>query len=119
MKSTLRILILLLLVIINFQSFAQKAENLILLTTDGLRWQEVFGGIDTMIASDKQFTRDKSGLMKKYYDPDINIRRKKLMPFFWSKIATGGKGTIWMSKTIIGLAIQVTMKCLQAMPIVW
>ncbi|MCA0363430.1 MAG: alkaline phosphatase family protein [Bacteroidetes bacterium] len=90
MKKSLPYLLILFFILFNFQSLAQKAENLILFTTDGLRWQEVFGGIDTMIASDKQFTRDKSGLLEKYFDPDINIRRKKLMPFFWSKIATEG-----------------------------
>ena len=66
MKKSLPYLLILFFILLNFQSLAQKAENLILFTTDGLRWQEVFGGIDTMIASDKQFTRDKSGLMKKY-----------------------------------------------------
>lgn len=90
MKKLLPYSLILFFILQNFGSFAQKAENLILFTTDGLRWQEVFGGIDTLIAADKQFTKDKNGLMKKYYDPDINIRRRKLMPFFWSKIASEG-----------------------------
>ena len=36
----------------------QKTENLIIVTLDGLRWQEVFGGADPAIMVDKRFNRD-------------------------------------------------------------
>lgn len=90
MKTLCRFIIFSFLFLLKNISIAQNAENVILFTTDGLRWQEVFGGIDTLIASNQQFSSDKSGLMKKYYDADINLRRQKLMPFFWSKIAIDG-----------------------------
>ena len=90
MKTLCRFIIFSFLFLLKNISIAQNAENVILFTTDGLRWQEVFGGIDTLIASNQQFTSDKNGLMKKYYDTDINLRRQKLMPFFWSKIAIDG-----------------------------
>jgi hypothetical protein len=33
-----------------------KTENLIIVTLDGMRWQEVFGGIDSQIVVNKKFT---------------------------------------------------------------
>ena len=36
-------------------ALAQTAENIIIITTDGLRWQEVFGGMDSAIANNKKF----------------------------------------------------------------
>jgi hypothetical protein len=56
------------------------AENLIVITTDGLRWQEVFKGFDPGLLNTKG----------KHIFPDQNdqeLNRKALMPFFWSEIA--------------------------------
>src|SRR5215475_8806856 len=73
------------------QSLSHKTENLVIFTLDGMRWQEVFGGIDTAIAGDKHFTRDKSELYKRYFSEDIRERRKKLFPFLWSTIESNGQ----------------------------
>lgn len=73
------------------QSVSHKTENLVIFTLDGMRWQEVFGGLDTAIAGDKQSTRDKGELYKRYYSPDEQERRKKLFPFFWTTIAGSGQ----------------------------
>ena len=35
----------------------KKIENLILSTTDGLRWQELYQGMDTVLANDKAFNQ--------------------------------------------------------------
>lgn len=68
-----------------------KIENVILVTTDGLRWQEVFGGMDSAIANMKAYNQgDKSYIYKTYWDDNPLVRRKKLMPFFWSTIADNG-----------------------------
>jgi hypothetical protein len=34
---------------------AQQAENIIIITTDGFRWQEAFKGMDETLARDKKF----------------------------------------------------------------
>jgi len=70
---------------------SHKTENLVIFTLDGMRWQEVFGGIDTAIAGDMHFTRDKDELYKRYYNADGQERRKKLFPFFWTTIASNGQ----------------------------
>jgi uncharacterized protein YccT (UPF0319 family) len=84
MKNQLSLTLLLSLFI--FSSFAQslpKSENLVLVTLDGLRWQEVFGGIDTVLVTTKQFTQNPKELYTKYFDTSINSRRSKLFPFIW------------------------------------
>jgi len=41
--------------------FAQhKTENIIIVTLDGMRWQEVFKGADSGILNNKNFTHDNS-----------------------------------------------------------
>lgn len=69
-----------------------KVENLILITTDGLRWQEVFNGIDTAIANNKAWNQGaREELYKKYWDEELHERRLRIMPFLWSTIQTRGQ----------------------------
>ena len=71
---------------------AQPSENIIIITTDGFRWQEVFGGMDKVIGIDKRFNPDDSAyLFKKYWSEDLDTRRKNLFPFFWNTIASKGQ----------------------------
>ncbi len=75
-----------------FTAFSQKAENIIIITTDGLRWQEVFKGMDSSIANNPKFNQgDSAFLFEKYWSNDIIERRKKLMPFFWNIIKENGQ----------------------------
>jgi len=81
-----------LLLLVTFTAFAQKVENIIIITTDGFRWQEVFGGMDSAIANNSAFNQgDSSGIYKKYWAADATARRKKLMPFLWSTIESNGQ----------------------------
>lgn len=68
-----------------------KTENVILITLDGMRWQEVFTGADPSIIRNKDFTEDSVSLKKKFWATDINERRKLLMPFVWNTIAAKGQ----------------------------
>lgn len=78
--------------LVNSFSFAQKTENIIIITTDGFRWHEVFTGMDKLIGSDKRFFEEDSAyIFKKYWSDDREERRKKLLPFFWNKIASHGQ----------------------------
>jgi hypothetical protein len=66
-------------------------QNIIIITTYGLRWQEVFKGMDTAIANNKKFNQGDSGYIYKNYWAATEVdRRKKLMPFFWSTIQQQG-----------------------------
>ena len=73
-------------------AFSQTAENIIIITTDGLRWQEVFSGMDSAIANNKKYNQgDSAVIYKKYWAADPIERRKKLLPFFWSTIESNGQ----------------------------
>jgi len=65
-----------------------KIENIIIITTDGFRWQEVFKGMDPVIAS-KQV--DSTEIFKKYGAQTEQERRLKLMPFMWNTVASQGQ----------------------------
>ena len=72
-------------------SFAQSAgRNVVVVTLDGLRWQEVFGGAD-----ETYFKRDAKGVIdpasKKYAGDSAEARRAALMPFMWNVIAKQGQ----------------------------
>ncbi len=66
-------------------------RNLILVTADGLRWQEVFQGLDPLLAHERTAGMDHPGdRLKKYDVPGDAKRREALMPFFWTKLAPRG-----------------------------
>lgn len=73
-------------------SDAQSVENIIIVTTDGFRWQEVFKGMDTAIANKRRFNQgDSAYLYKNYWSAEETERRKKLLPFLWSTVAAQGQ----------------------------
>lgn len=74
-----------------------RTENIVIVTMDGMRWQEVFGGVDTAILNNPAYTRDKDGLTKRFGSEDVLTKRGKLFPFFWSTIAS--KGQLYGNRT--------------------
>jgi len=91
---------------ITLLSQAQKTENIIVITTDGFRWQELFKGMDETLARDGRFNQDDStGILKSFGAASETEKRKKLMPFFWNTIAKGGQ--IYGNRTL-GSKVNVT-----------
>ena len=91
---------LLLFLILAFSSLCaqQQTQNIIIITTDGFRWQEVFKGMDTAIANNpKYYEHDSEYIYKQYWNDDINERRKLLLPFLWTTVAE--KGQIFGNRT--------------------
>ncbi|MET0393735.1 MAG: sulfatase-like hydrolase/transferase [Chitinophagaceae bacterium] len=75
-----------------FSHAQTTAENIIVITTDGLRWQEVFKGMDSAIANNKKYhEKDSAYIFRKYWGAGEKERREKLMPFFWSQLEAGGQ----------------------------
>ena len=68
-----------------------KTKNVFLITLDGLRWQELFNGADAKLVANQKFVRDTTELKKLFWNEDPMLRRKVLMPFFWSTIASNGQ----------------------------
>ncbi len=68
-----------------------RTRNVVLIVTDGLRWQEVFRGAERALISAKPGgVRDTTLMLRRYWRDDIAARRQALLPFFWSTIATRG-----------------------------
>jgi hypothetical protein len=80
----------------------QKTENVIIVTLDGFRWQEVFGGADASLINDSVYVRDVSSLNQQYWAASVDERRKKLLPFFWNTIQTQGQlyGNRWQGNKV-------------------
>ena len=69
-----------------------KTRNILLVTTDGLRWQEVFGGADSSMFNKESGGVAQPVLMKSDFGGEKpDSRRKLLMPFMWSVIAKQGQ----------------------------
>jgi len=72
---------------------AGKTKNVILVISDGVRWQEVFTGADPSLLNDKAggSWTSTAELKQKYWDDDPVKRRAKLFPFLWGTVAKQGQ----------------------------
>ena len=69
----------------------KRTENIVLVTADGLRWQEVFGGIDkSLMHAGKAGMRNAGALREKLWHESASERRERLLPFFWGVLARHG-----------------------------
>ncbi|BDD11833.1 hypothetical protein FUAX_42650 (plasmid) [Fulvitalea axinellae] len=92
------ILILLACFGLSSSAFSQfKTENVVLVTLDGLRWQELFEGAEAELINDKKYVKHIDETKKSYWRDSPTERRKILMPFFWSTIAQ--KGQLYGNRT--------------------
>jgi hypothetical protein len=73
-------------------SFAQvPAQNVFIITIDGVRWQEIFKGADGELLRNPGFVKDSAIMLQQYWHIDSEERRRRLMPFFWSVIEQQGQ----------------------------
>jgi hypothetical protein len=79
--------------LIAIQIFAQtQTRKVLLVMSDGLRWQEVFQGVDAgLINKEHGAVRDIDGMRRAYWRDTPEERRAALMPFLWSEIAKNGQ----------------------------
>lgn len=72
--------------------FAQEhAERLVVVTLDGMRWQEVFTGVDRDLMENHAYTRDVDAMKRLYWDASAERRREQLFPFIWNVVAKQGQ----------------------------
>ena len=67
-----------------------KTKNIVIVTLDGLRWQEVFAGADMRIASTDKYVK-KQDEIRHFRNGPESERRNMLMPFVWNVIAREGQ----------------------------
>src|SRR5689334_17403857 len=69
----------------------RATENVILLMTDGLRWQEVFSGADeTLLTKEPGGVRNVDAVRAAFWRDTPEARRAALMPFLWGEVAKQG-----------------------------
>ncbi len=73
------------------QAQTLQTENVFLVTLDGLRWQELFAGADSLLIGDERYVESPEALRRQFWDGDAALRPKKLMPFFQEVIAEQGQ----------------------------
>ena len=74
-------------------ALAGKTRNVVLVISDGVRWQEVFSGADPQLLNEENggiWTKE-AELKRDYWADDPRERRKKLFPFLWGTLATHGQ----------------------------
>jgi len=69
-----------------------KTQNLILVTYDGFRTQELFAGADkALLNKDFGGVRDVTALTKRFWRDSPEARREALLPFMWGTLAKQGQ----------------------------
>ncbi len=99
-----KLITLALVAFIIFPGCAQKlkTENIFLITLDGLRWQELYGGADSTLIGDEDYVKNVEALKSDFWSDNQEERKLKLMPFFWTEIAKNGQlyGNRWKESKV-------------------
>jgi hypothetical protein len=69
----------------------RKTRNVVLVTIDGMRWQEVFGGFELRVLEQGTKLRDPEAVRQRYARATPEQRREALMPFLWTTVARQGQ----------------------------
>ena len=70
-----------------------KTRNVVLIVSDGLRWQEIFTGADPTLMDGEHggIWADPKELKREFWRDDVSDRRKALFPFLWGVVAKQGQ----------------------------
>jgi len=68
-----------------------QARNVIVITLDGMRWQEVFEGAERPLMGKDEKAILESSSYKRFWRDGAEDRRAALMPFLWSAVARDGQ----------------------------
>ena len=67
-----------------------QTPKLVIVTIDGLRWQEAFGGADEKLLNNEDFVSNIDQLTARFWHADKQERKNRLMPFLTNVIGTNG-----------------------------
>jgi len=70
---------------------ARQTATVILVTTDGLRWQEVFSGAEERLLGKENGVEEPDALRRAFWRDTPEARREALLPFLWTVIAREGQ----------------------------
>src|SRR5262245_33712101 len=84
------VILLLLIAAVRPAGTQAVARNVVIITIDGFRWQEMFTGADA-----DYFKKEEDGkpgaAERRFWRPTAEERRATLMPFMWGAIAAQGQ----------------------------
>lgn len=66
------------------------AENVVLITLDGLRWQEVYRGLDRELATHEEYSTRSDELMERFWRETARERAETLLPFLHNTVFQRG-----------------------------
>jgi len=70
----------------------RRTENVVLVTYDGLRWEEVFDGADaSLISKERGGVEKPAEVAEQFYRDSRDERRRALLPFLWEVVAQQGQ----------------------------
>jgi hypothetical protein len=92
MRSVVVVLLLCVVVSSSVHATELRTRNLVLVTLDGVRTQEIFSGMDPIVAdrSAEQVYSEIATGRTRYWAETPQQRRKLLMPFFWGTLVPSG-----------------------------
>ena len=67
-----------------------KSAYVILVLTDGLRWQEVYRGADSTLIR-RKYVHDTTAIKRDFWRASPEARREVLLPFLWGTVAKQGQ----------------------------
>ena len=83
--------VLVLSIFLGFLPFAGfAADNAVLITFDGLRWQEVFSGLDRELATHEEFSEQSELILERFWRDSADERAKALFPFLHTTVFRKG-----------------------------
>ncbi|HWX68226.1 MAG TPA: alkaline phosphatase family protein [Steroidobacteraceae bacterium] len=70
-----------------------RTRNVVLIVSDGLRWQEVFTGADPTLLNEANggIWDKEADLRREFWREDPGERRRALLPFLWNTVAVRGQ----------------------------
>jgi hypothetical protein len=76
------------------QGFSQSSvvdQKVFLITLDGLRWQELFTGVDSLLLQNENYVNHPKLLHETYWRSSTYKRRLALLPFVWGEVVQMGQ----------------------------
>jgi hypothetical protein len=75
------------------QTVTRHTRNVVLIVSDGLRWQEIFTGADPTLLNEKNggIWQSEKDLRGEFWRDDVGERRRALFPFLWGTVAVRGQ----------------------------
>jgi len=92
----------------------------VLIVSDGLRWQEIFTGADPTLLNEEHggIWASEASLKQQFWDDDPKVRRRLLFPFLWDVVAKQGqifgikpRAALPGSRTVSPSHIRATTRC--------